>query len=119
MASPTWKLKHWPDDGCCNNKPTWEDQGITKGYLPGSIYLDANGKDKPIPILMSGIEIDPELDEYQPWYRRFIGTLPSVIPQIQEEINQELYKYFDEPVLSNHKITCAKNLCDPRRTCAI
>ena len=97
-------LKHWPDNGYCNNKPTWEDQGITKGYLPGSIYLDANGEDKPIPMLMSGIEIDPESDEYQEWYRRFIGTPPSVIPQIQAEINQELNKYFDEPVRSNRKM---------------
>ena len=83
--------------------PTWEDQGITEDYLPGSIYLDANGEDKPILMLMSRIEIDPESDEYQNWYHRFIGTQPSVIPQIQAEMNQDLNKYFEETVRSNRK----------------
>ncbi len=49
-------------------------------------------------MLMSGIEIDPNADDNQKWYRRFISTPGSVIPQIQAEINQGLNKYFEEPV---------------------
>ncbi len=58
-------LKGWTDTFFCNNKQTWEVQGITKGYLPSSTFVDPDGEDRPIPLLMSGIEIDPNADDYQ------------------------------------------------------
>jgi hypothetical protein len=58
-------LKDWTDTSFCNNKSTWELQGITKGYLSSSTFVDQDGEDRPIPILISGIEIDPNADHYQ------------------------------------------------------
>ncbi len=96
-------LKDWTDTSFCNNKPTWELQGITKGYLTSSTFVDADGEDRPILMLMAGIEINPNADYYQKWYWRFKSNPGSVIPQIQADINQGLNKYFKEPATSNSK----------------
>ncbi len=57
-------LKGWTDTSFCNNKQTWEVQGITKGYLPSSTFVDPDDEGRPIPMLISGIEIDPNADDY-------------------------------------------------------
>ncbi len=57
-------FKDWTDTLHCNNKPTLELQGITKGNLPSSTFMDPDGEDRPVPMLMSGIEIDPKADDY-------------------------------------------------------
>jgi hypothetical protein len=36
--------------------------------------VDPDDEDRPIPMLMFGIEIDPNDDDYQKWYRRFINN---------------------------------------------
>jgi hypothetical protein len=59
------ELKDWTDTSFCNNKPTWELQGITKGYFPSSTFMDSDSEDRPVPMLMFGIEIDPNADYNQ------------------------------------------------------
>ena len=71
----------WTDQALCNNRETWEEQGISKGILPASTYIDQYGNDIPIPMLMTEVEIDPNADEFQKWYRRFKSMPGSVIPQ--------------------------------------
>jgi hypothetical protein len=58
----------WTDQALCNNRGTWEEQGISKGILPASTYIDQYGNDIPIPMLMTAVEIDQNADEFQKWY---------------------------------------------------
>ncbi len=93
----------WTDQALCNNRETWEEQGISKGILPASTYIDQYGNDIPIPMLMTGVEIDPNADEFQKWYRRFKSMPGSVIPQTQAEINGILNKYLEEHTRTGRK----------------
>ena len=96
-------FQDWTDTALCNNKETWEELGISKGILPASTYIDLHGNDVPIPMLMTGIEIDPNSDEFQKWYRRFKSMPGSVIPQTQAEINGILNKYLEEHARTGRK----------------
>jgi hypothetical protein len=64
-------FRDWSDVDLCNNKKFLEALGITKGILPASTYVDYKGDDVPILMLMTGVEINPNSEEYQKWYRRF------------------------------------------------
>ncbi len=37
-------LEGWTDTWFCNKKQTWELQGITKGYLPSSTFVNPDGE---------------------------------------------------------------------------
>jgi hypothetical protein len=88
---------YWTDQALCNNKETWEEQGISKNFiLPASTYIDQYSDDIPMPMLMTGVEIDLNADEFQKWYQHFKSMPGSVIPQIQAEINGMLNKYLEE-----------------------
>jgi hypothetical protein len=56
-------LKDWTDPSFCNKKPTWGLQGNTQGYLPPSTFVNPDGEDRPIPMLMSGIDMNPNADD--------------------------------------------------------
>jgi hypothetical protein len=64
-------FQDWTDQALCNNRETLEDLGLSKGILQASTNIDQYGNDVPIPMLMTGVEIDPNADEFQKWYRLF------------------------------------------------
>jgi hypothetical protein len=54
-------------------------------------------------MLMTGVEINPNSEEYQKWYRRFTLLPGSVIPQMQAEINGVMNKHLEERARSGRK----------------
>ncbi len=70
----------------CTTQTLYKTMAKIREEVNDKAVLDSKRKPHAVSI-MAGVEIDPNADEFQKWYRRFKSMPGSVIPQIQGEIN--------------------------------